>query len=60
MADIMGDHEFCDSRLAQVNYKGQELDYRTSVSAGTLRVYNSLWDTLTIEMSQQINQVEIL
>lgn len=22
MADIMGDHEFCDSRLAQVNYKG--------------------------------------
>jgi hypothetical protein len=60
MADIMGDHEFCDSKLAQVNYKGKGLDNRTSVSAGTLRMYNSLWNTLAIEMSQQINQMEIL
>jgi hypothetical protein len=33
---------------------------RTSISSGTLCVYNTLWDAFTIEMSQQIDQVEIL
>jgi hypothetical protein len=32
----------------------------TSISSGTLGVHNTLWDTFTIEMCQQINQVEIL
>ena len=32
----------------------------TSISTSTFCVNNTLWDTLTIEMCQQIDQVEIL
>jgi hypothetical protein len=36
------------------------LHERTSIRASTLCVHNTLWDTLAIKMSQQIDQVEIL
>jgi hypothetical protein len=47
--------------LAKADYKALELLFKhTSVSSGTLGMYNTLWNTLTIKMGQQVNQVEIL
>ena len=35
-------------------------DFEFAVCAGTFGMYNTLWNALTIEMGQQIDQVEIL
>ena len=57
VGNIMGDLKFCQVLTSE---KVMAATKNTSVSPSPLGVYNSLGNALSIKVSQQINQVEIL